>query len=210
MLLLALPLAHMTFAHAILAADINLDRPKFKAEDCVVWTPPMNPSSAVVKIKKLNSLTFRGETVYTYEIEAGTEVLSIQTWQFDMGKTDKFKCSDFQKIKSQVEASNKTIKDAQKLLETAKLESEDLFSEHDAKRDKVVDEYHRCNNGLAHYRKDNDPYRIACVEERDAQLSEIKADEEIVFRKFKSKYPSLNINQFYDGQYGHAHITVSE
>lgn len=100
-----------------MADDINLDIPRFKTGDCLEYKAPMSEISSVVKIERLNKITFRGETVHIYVISEGGQEISMQTWQFDVGKAKKFNCKDFLKVKAQIDLRNKAAREHRERLE---------------------------------------------------------------------------------------------
>lgn len=183
------------------ADDINLDKPRFKAGDCLVWTSPTSESSSVVKIKKLNTLIFRGETARFYEIESGDEVASIQTWQFDVGDARKFNCKNFDQVKSEVESKNKAISDAEesrdKMLKEAQLESNTLQIEYSEKQSKIEKDFLWCKvraNILAIQKKpEYEESMKNCSVRKDAEESSLRMQREEAYQNVKSKYPLIKI-----------------
>jgi len=179
--------------------DINLNKPKFKAGDCLVWTSPTSETSSVVKIKTLHTLTLMGQTTDVYETELDDKPLSIQTRQFDVGAARKFNCANFDKVKVEVGSKNKAIKEIKELqgrpAKEAKQEIDKVNKEYDKTAREIELNFHRCNLARMkdHRRSEGEEAYKNCLARTKNDENDLRKQQQEKYERLKSKYPSLNI-----------------
>ncbi len=180
-------------------ADINLDKPRFKAGDCLIWTSPTSETPSVVRIKTLHTLTLMGQTARVYEIEFKDGPLSIQTWQFDVGHARKFNCSNFDKVKSEVAAKNKALEDLKELQARPAKEAKQEIYEINKEYNRRVREIERSSVQCTLARMNNHRHEEAeeeyhnCVARTVTDESNLRKEQQERYALLRPKYPSLKI-----------------
>jgi hypothetical protein len=184
-----------------IAENINLDRPIFKAGDCFVWKPPMTATSSAVKIKKLRSVTFNGRTGHFYEIELHDRALTIETFLIDVGDVQKFKCSQYDKVKSEIESKNKLIEDAQESRNNMEREARQEAFEINVWYEQIVAEIDgikmRCEGGV-YFDQKTDRYDKHGIDDcnigKQRRVEDLQRRWDKTIAEFRSKYPTLRIS----------------
>lgn len=181
-----------------IADKINLDKPKFKAGDCLVWTQPVTARVSAIKIKKLSSVTFNGRTGHFYEMESNGEPFTLETFWIDGGNVRKFKCSQYDKVNSEIESQNNLIEEEKESRDNmerqARQEAFDMNIWYERMTREIDDNELRCSSRAYSQTKTDHEALTICNRKKERERDDLQQRWDKAVAEFRSKYPSLRIS----------------